>query len=373
MCILLEMCKYGSLADVVKGRREGKKWHYKPLSLSTIDLYYLALGCTRGLKAIHQLGNQGSVNSISNSTGASSRQSRTVSLPLGGTASIKSEIKMVRFCHRDVKSLNFLVDSQLNAKVADLELGQEGSDQGHLREWGGATGAGFAANQINYADVFPILHRSCTVAALGIRSMSDCVSSFCVSTLTLNGNRANHRRGGGGVGGDWGSDRSSFDTESDMERGTLNNSGIRLSSRFHGDSNSSHTSALNQQDNDDISVGHRSKHSVSQLSMSNASKHSMIHMPTDDGILPNWDPPEAMLDRKAYTQVSFEIIPTCIVLSFYDILYCSNEFVVVLSGLCIPCRNLIFIPLDWFCGNCLAVKFLMKKVNWLVYLDQSML
>lgn len=47
MCILLEICEFGSLADVVKGRKEGSKLVYSPLNLSTIDLYYLALGCTR--------------------------------------------------------------------------------------------------------------------------------------------------------------------------------------------------------------------------------------------------------------------------------------------------------------------------------------
>jgi serine/threonine-protein kinase TNNI3K len=53
--------------------------------LSIFDRLYLAIGCANGLKALHQFNGQ--------------------------------------LCHRDVKSFNFLVDHQLNAKIADLELG----------------------------------------------------------------------------------------------------------------------------------------------------------------------------------------------------------------------------------------------------------
>jgi serine/threonine protein kinase len=51
------------------------------------DKLFLAMGCARGLAALHSL---------------------------DGT-----------LCHRDVKSFNFLVDEQLNTKIADLELGVE--------------------------------------------------------------------------------------------------------------------------------------------------------------------------------------------------------------------------------------------------------
>lgn len=54
-------------------------------SLSIFDRLYLAIGCANGLKALHQFDS--------------------------------------KLCHRDVKSFNFLVDHQLNAKIADLELG----------------------------------------------------------------------------------------------------------------------------------------------------------------------------------------------------------------------------------------------------------
>ena len=46
---------------------------------------YLALGCARGLRALHKYSPD--------------------------------------LCHRDIKSSNFLVDGQLNAKICDLELG----------------------------------------------------------------------------------------------------------------------------------------------------------------------------------------------------------------------------------------------------------
>lgn len=77
VCILLEICTLGSLSDVL---RNGK------MTLGITDKMYLALGCCSGLNALH---------------------------------SFSSDI-----VHRDIKSMNFLVDSELNAKLADLELGQ---------------------------------------------------------------------------------------------------------------------------------------------------------------------------------------------------------------------------------------------------------
>jgi serine/threonine protein kinase len=55
------------------------------LSLSWSDRLYLASGCARGLAALHTFSDD--------------------------------------LCHRDIKSFNFLIDSQLNAKISDLELG----------------------------------------------------------------------------------------------------------------------------------------------------------------------------------------------------------------------------------------------------------
>ena len=80
ICIILELCKYGSLSDILRGCQrkgfngEGSRFQY-PLHLSFHDLIYLSLGAARGLGAIH------SFNS--------------------------------NLCHRDIKSFNFLVDSQL--------------------------------------------------------------------------------------------------------------------------------------------------------------------------------------------------------------------------------------------------------------------
>ena len=96
VCILLELCDYGSLADILKGnsifsmeeRDSEHKYSSKEvpsLKLSMIDRIYLALGCARGLAALHDLN--------------------------------------PNLTHRDIKSFNFLVDKHLNAKLADLELG----------------------------------------------------------------------------------------------------------------------------------------------------------------------------------------------------------------------------------------------------------
>jgi len=87
VCLVLEICHYGSLSDVIRGKGGSKAGSSvrPPLPLTHADKMYLALGCARGLEALHNY-------------------SETL-------------------CHRDVKSFNFLVDSQLNAKIADLELG----------------------------------------------------------------------------------------------------------------------------------------------------------------------------------------------------------------------------------------------------------
>lgn len=85
LCIILEYCKYGSLSDVLRGSLDSSTGRFKPpLSLSLSDRMYLALGCARGLQALHEYSNN--------------------------------------LCHRDVKSFNFLVDADLNVKIADLEL-----------------------------------------------------------------------------------------------------------------------------------------------------------------------------------------------------------------------------------------------------------
>lgn len=130
VCIVLEICYYGSLSDVIRGvnyfkpttresytsrnsftNREsfgsnqsgsalslaleinpstgsaGDLGVRAPMNLTLSDKYFLALGCARGLEALHTYKNNA----------------------LG-------------LCHRDVKSFNFLVDAQLNAKISDMEL-----------------------------------------------------------------------------------------------------------------------------------------------------------------------------------------------------------------------------------------------------------
>jgi serine/threonine protein kinase len=82
VCILLELCHYGSLADLLKGKN-GESQHY--IRTGYADLLFLSLGAARGLAAVHALG--------------------------------------ADVIHRDVKGHNFLVDAHLNSKVADLELG----------------------------------------------------------------------------------------------------------------------------------------------------------------------------------------------------------------------------------------------------------
>ena len=143
VCILLEFCQFGSLQDVVKGtgiftntsaqistaelytdtvllnvpesytcssnkgrnklkstwldgtgfsfdgikeqKAQSGELLAPSMSISTADRIFLALGCATGLSALHDYNSN--------------------------------------LCHRDIKSFNFLVDSQLVVKLADLELG----------------------------------------------------------------------------------------------------------------------------------------------------------------------------------------------------------------------------------------------------------
>ena len=67
VCILLELCKYGSLSDVLRKRKAGRS---RELNVTYLDILWLALGCCRGLTALHASGPE--------------------------------------VCHRDIKSYNFL-------------------------------------------------------------------------------------------------------------------------------------------------------------------------------------------------------------------------------------------------------------------------
>ena len=69
MCIVLERCDYGSLSDVIRGS-ESMNASIPPLPLSRADRMFLALGCARGLEALHNFS--------------------------------------CNLCHRDIKSFNFL-------------------------------------------------------------------------------------------------------------------------------------------------------------------------------------------------------------------------------------------------------------------------
>lgn len=87
--ILLELCKYGSLGDVLRGKEVYIAEHNDvfvqgKMRLSIMEHLYMAIGCSRGIAALHQHEN---------------------------------------VCHRDIKSFNFLIDRSLEVKLADLELG----------------------------------------------------------------------------------------------------------------------------------------------------------------------------------------------------------------------------------------------------------
>lgn len=73
VCIVLEICEFGSLSDVLRGSQMRL-----PLRLSLADRMYLALGCARGVEALHNYHYQ-------NTAGAGPNM-----------------------CHRDIKSFNFL-------------------------------------------------------------------------------------------------------------------------------------------------------------------------------------------------------------------------------------------------------------------------
>jgi serine/threonine protein kinase len=111
VCILLEFCSFGSLADLCKGTRPtptGNTVGPAMVLLHDADKFYLALGCAKGLAALHSHGPD--------------------------------------MVHRDIKSFNFLVDHQLNCKLADLELGSESTRRKSAKTAGAADGIVSAFN-----------------------------------------------------------------------------------------------------------------------------------------------------------------------------------------------------------------------------------
>lgn len=86
VCLVLEICEYGSLSDVLRGGDGTAGQGRSPLNLSYSDRMFLALGCARGLQALHSYS------------------------PL--------------LCHRDIKSMNFLSESRAVALLftCGLEL-----------------------------------------------------------------------------------------------------------------------------------------------------------------------------------------------------------------------------------------------------------
>lgn len=69
VCLILEICEFGSLSDVLRGMNAGGVTR-AALSLSYADRMFLALGCAKGLQALHNYSHD--------------------------------------LCHRDIKSMNFL-------------------------------------------------------------------------------------------------------------------------------------------------------------------------------------------------------------------------------------------------------------------------
>jgi serine/threonine protein kinase len=85
ICIILELCYYGSLSDIIHQKSSKGR-----LSLTLKDKMLLVLGCCRGVSALHSLSKS--------------------------------------MCHHDIKSFNFLVDFDLNTKLCDLELGSSNDE-----------------------------------------------------------------------------------------------------------------------------------------------------------------------------------------------------------------------------------------------------
>lgn len=83
VCILLELCKYGSLSDLLRPPQNTKNNVTKRnrLNITYLDLLWLAIGCCRGLCALHACGPD--------------------------------------VCHRDIKSMNFLGEWNVDMRLED--------------------------------------------------------------------------------------------------------------------------------------------------------------------------------------------------------------------------------------------------------------
>ena len=148
--IVLEFCSFGSLSDLLRGgppdqngkfridhstmqspnlrlasssssddsMREGARGPATFVPLSIVDRLYLALGCAKGLLALHNY----------------SRNHALV--------------------HRDIKSFNFLVDGQLNAKLADLELSTDSLAETRREQESSTSNSPLRPNRSNVISIF---------------------------------------------------------------------------------------------------------------------------------------------------------------------------------------------------------------------------
>jgi hypothetical protein len=117
--MVLELCAYGSLSDVLRGSQSGRI----PFHLSERDQIFLALGCARYVSWVavgsHSCVTPEGLPHFTLSlrklfTGTSSPSTSSVPPPLSLSLSL---------CLFPPLTLSSPVDSQFNAKLADLELG----------------------------------------------------------------------------------------------------------------------------------------------------------------------------------------------------------------------------------------------------------
>ena len=127
--IVLELCTFGSLSDLLRGGGPDQYGNF-PLSFATPQAPFLRMGhgfsSSSGFSGNSSFGSSGTNNSCGSFIPLSLVDRMYLALGCAkGLMALHTFSRRHCLVHRDIKSFNFLVDSQLNAKLSDLEMSSD--------------------------------------------------------------------------------------------------------------------------------------------------------------------------------------------------------------------------------------------------------